>query len=240
MVAIDTIPFANMMYYQQPRHDNPQKATDEPIPRPILNQHVQQHVRDQGVAVNVQGVRSSPAQCGRFNWWKRRQSLTKCVLRMLPNRFSGQSHWCFIWGPGWNLQGERRGGKTDPIESNDPHWDTKIQMQEDPEAGVSSNVSHVLIIFKDIISKFRRPVHIGQVMVPVGCFIEGQPVPLTLPLESTPKMPEALKTSGLVHILAQTVLIGKGSGDSLKEERLPNSTKSVEEGRETAKSQIRL
>ena len=52
--------------------------------------------------------------------------------------------------------------KTDVEASRNPRWETKIMMQEDDEVGNSSNVSHVLIIFKDVQSKLGAPFTLGR------------------------------------------------------------------------------
>jgi hypothetical protein len=121
--------------------------------------------------------------------------------------------------------------KTDPVDSShNPEWATTILIQQPPPPssiiGDSPNshnknscstegISHVLVVFKDVVSKFRKPVHIGQVMVPLGCFIEGQAVPLTLPLEHTPKMPDSMlaaPVTGMVHMEVRTVEVMEGAG----------------------------
>ncbi len=238
--AIDTIPFANMMYYQQPTSNtDPQETPKEPLPRPILHQIVQQHVRTAATqsASKALEVHLLSAEGLKSGHGHNRQPHVYCACYLIDTQ--GNRMGATLGDRVGMFKGSDGEWKTDPVESRDPHWDTKIQMQEDQDVGVSSNVSHVLIIFKDVFSKFRRPVHIGEVTVPIGCFIERQPVPLTLPLEATPKMPESLEVSGMVHIMAQAIAIGKVSRESFMGNDSRKSTKS-EEGEPKVKSMYRV
>ena len=41
----------------------------------------------------------------------------------------------------------------------------------------------------------------------MGCFLEGQAVPLTLPLEPAAKTPDSLAVSGLAHLAVRAVVV---------------------------------
>lgn len=210
-IAIDNIPFVNMTYYHQGRDlkDGGEDGANlevEPELRPVLYNSVTQRVQlsaakaaNKALEVNVMGAddlmsgstRAPNVYCACYLIDTEGARIGASLADRLGVFKMSDGEW-----------------KTDVEEaSRNPRWETKIMMQEDDEVGVSSNVSHVLIIFKDVQSKLRRPVHIGQVVVPMGCFLDGQAVPLTLPLEPAAKTPDSLAVSGLVHLAVRAVVV---------------------------------
>lgn len=216
-MAVDNIPFANMKYYHQGRNlidaedgdgDVNISTEAEPEIRPVLHNTVTHRVRLSAAqatnkALEVEILRADDLMAGGS---RAPSAYCACYLIDIEGSRIGESLGDRL-GVFKTSDGE---WKTDVVEgSHNPQWDTRIMMQEDDEVGVSSNVSHVLIIFKDVQSKLRRPVHIGQVVVPMGCFLDGQAIPLTLPLEPAAKTPESLSVGGQVHLSVRSVAVPK-------------------------------
>ncbi len=101
--------------------------------------------------------------------------------------------------------------KTDVIKSKtNPMWDTKLVLQCDGEIGIDA-VASVRIVIKDVSSRFKQRKHIGQVTIPIGCFMRDAPVPLMLPLEPTYKMNGKLEAiDAELHVMTQTVEVHNG------------------------------
>ena len=95
--------------------------------------------------------------------------------------------------------------KTEVVKGNNPTWDKDIVL--DGVVGLD-NVSGVMITVKDSGGGLLKPLHLGQVVVPIGCFIEGHEARLCLPLEPTARMPQHILTLGEIHLTTQLVTLG--------------------------------
>eukprot|EP01038_Epipyxis_sp_PR26KG_P005386 gene5386-7469_t len=80
--------------------------------------------------------------------------------------------------------------RTEPIKSFDPEWNMEILMQ-DNKAGLD-NISAVMILIRDAASGLLKHHHIGQVTIPITCFLYNTEAEFCLPLESTYRMAENL------------------------------------------------
>ena len=105
--------------------------------------------------------------------------------------------------------------KTQVIKGNNPTWDKDIYIEMPSGDGTTDTVAGVLITVKDAGGGLLKPLHLGQVVVPIGCFIEGHEAQLCLPLEPTARMPKSVLNLGEIHISTQLITTGAGSPSSL-------------------------
>lgn len=104
--------------------------------------------------------------------------------------------------------------KTDVVKgNNNPVWNKVILIEMPTQDGAGDTVSGVVITVKDAGGGLLKPLHLGQVTVPIGCFIEGYEAQLCLPLEPTPRMPKTALNLGEIHIATQLVTTGGTAGD---------------------------
>jgi hypothetical protein len=111
--------------------------------------------------------------------------------------------------------------ETAPVNS-DPVWNKEFLLRYDGQ-----DVSHrpstqtvptdvptgVMIKVRDAASGFLRHKHIGQVVVPISCFIYHTEATFTLPLDPTYRMNTgAMATLGEVHLLTELVSINPETG----------------------------
>ena len=100
--------------------------------------------------------------------------------------------------------------KTDIIKNKtNPMWDTKLVLQGGHDVGIES-VASVVIIVKEHF-RFSKPKHLGQVTIPIGCFLDGTSVPLTLPLEMSRRTTgNSDSIKGVLHVQTQAVKVKNG------------------------------
>jgi len=98
--------------------------------------------------------------------------------------------------------------KTDVIKTNvSPTWDKEFLLQGNEE-GVDG-VSGVMLTVKDSGRLFGgvKSTPLGQVFIPIGCFIQGIEARLCLPLEPTPRMNQTNTSLGELHVITQLVTV---------------------------------
>ena len=97
--------------------------------------------------------------------------------------------------------------KTEAVKSFDPVWEKELLMQ-DSHIGIDE-VKEVMIVFKDASSGLLKHLHIGQITIPINCFLYKMEAKFCLPIESTYRMTEQLNGSiihyGEVELLTELV-----------------------------------
>lgn len=93
--------------------------------------------------------------------------------------------------------------KTEVVKGNNPTWNKDLTIEMPSTDGSSDTVAGVMVMVKDAGGGLLKPLHLGQVVVPIGCFIENHEAQLCLPLEPTARMPKNVLTLGEIHIVTQ-------------------------------------
>ena len=194
--AIDTIPFNKFIRQSSNCDEDLKLLLQQPL---IQNISISSTPSNKAVEVIIIGATELPLNQNGT------EPSTYCAVYLLDsygNRMGSKFERDFKMF-GTSMEGE---WKTDVIKTKtNPTWDTKLVMQEDGDVGIDG-VTCVQIVVKEVSSRFGRPQHIGQVSIPVGCFVEGTPAQLTLPLEPSSKMKNNNNSSlGVIHVLTQCI-----------------------------------
>ena len=210
IAALDTIPFAAFKKFAAPRHGSVNSTATNYNFKPLL-QHPSIHnvtiaasQLDRAVEVHIIGAVDLPLTSSGY------EPSCYCAVYLVDqqgariNAKGGVS--AVIFG-----SGEEGDWKTDTIKNKtNPMWDTKLILQGEHEIGIDS-VASVVIVVKEVSSRFSRRKHLGQVTIPIRCFLTGTSVPLTLPLEKTYKMTgDSNSVTGVLHVRTQSVSIKNG------------------------------
>jgi len=211
IAALDTIPFSAFKAYAPDRRGSINNTATNYNFKPRLQQSSIHDVTiatdplDKAVEVHILGAVDLPLQSGGYE--------PTCYCGVYLVDMQGEKINAKGTGMAAKIFGSSEEGewKTDTIKNKtNPMWDTKLVLQGEHEVGIDS-VQSVVIIVKEVSSRFSRPKHLGQVTIPIGCFLTGTSVPLTLPLEMTTKMTgDSNSITGVLHVMTQHVTVKNG------------------------------
>jgi hypothetical protein len=126
--------------------------------------------------------------------------------------------------------------------SIDPNWNKEFLLRYDGQdvshrhsihTALTDAPTGVMIKIRDAASGFLRHKHIGQVVVPISCFIYQTEATFTLPLDPTYRMTQGPSTLGEVHLLTELVSINPETGTIVRASNGSNSRSTSTAGSES-------
>ena len=228
VIAVDAVPFVTFKTYPQGKAasgdgENQQPPSFTPVlyQATINNVHMDANPSHKACEVHIIGARDIPGDLSTYcavylvdREGEKINARGNGVSRMFANTEEGE----------W---------KTDIIKGqSSPTWDTKLILQEDGDVGIDSVASVRIVVKEGGNFRFRKPRHLGQVTIPIGCFIDNTPVPLMLPLELTERMGgESAENLGVLHVMTQAVTIKNGHVEGLGAAGAASVVKPINRGR---------
>jgi hypothetical protein len=110
-----------------------------------------------------------------------------------PKKNVAPSAYCTVYLVGKNgnrLTSNHAEVRTEPIKDFEPTWNKEILLQ-DSKLGIDE-VDKVMVLIRDSASGILKHRHIGQVLIPIDCFLPQDEATFSLPLEPSYRMDEKL------------------------------------------------
>ena len=146
----------------------------------------------------------------------------KSACNLLPSRKGiAPSPYCVVYLVGENgakLTSNIAESRTFVVDKDsNPVWNREILLQDNDE-GIEK-ATGVMIKIKDGSAGILHHVHLGQVTIPIGCFIYQTEAEFCLPLESTEKM-DGVTASGEITLLTQLVNVEVVDDDHVEDQEI--------------------